>query len=1384
MVSLLVSTLTPLTVWADPHTIEGTGTEEDPYIVKTAFDLTNMRDNPNAHYKLGGNIDLSIFPNWTPIPQFWGSLDGDGYAISGLKSIHPTESNIGLFGEIGMDATVANFDLVDVEVEGKDSVGGVAGYINGAYIRDVHVTGKITGTNQTGGIVGMSFGYVFDSSFNGEVTGGMDTGGLVGRNVFTIIGSYAIVQVTSDTGDHTGGIVGFNGGHIQESYAEGEVSGNGNNIGGLVGNNQTGSIFDSYAQVAVSTVSGNNVGGLTGRNDTRHVIRSYAVGPVSGPASSSGGLIGSYVSGMVQNSYYDEETTGQSDSGKGDGRSTAQMQMESNYEQWDFNEVWTIKDGEAYPKLRRIKGDTPVEAQQYTVSYEGNEHTSGGVPPAQTFAEGAQATVALAVSLFRTGHLFAGWNTEPDGSGISYAEGDEFTMGAADVTLYAQWKPVLKGDVNGDGFVTPADAFILTQAMEGKITLMGDEHSILDMNDDGFLTNQDLVMLLEAYQSTPAPAAQFAWESVTVEIGQMSGLPGELVSVPLVLKGTTAEVAAYGIELEYDGGALYVDDVLGHGASLVANEKIGLMQLAWVDRTGGASPKTAGDTLLTLVFQIREDAEPGSRTITVKQAQNGGNLHFQSEANDAMSVQVINGRLDVLEEAQPLLTAIPGPNSAKLSWTPWPDAIGYTIYYGIDEDHLIGSEYAEKVKVTGTSHTLQDLHNGTTYYIVIEPKLSSGKKVSSNITRVMPDSTDVNSLQDILDGIYAQIDGLPEGNSKDELMDTADDYQDEIEKLRELESKVDDLPSYTILYQEMTQLGKALFELQINVLLTYFDQLSDALALLEGENADLKAEAQDLKQKLEELEDKVQELENGNANLSQQLQSLNQTVTDLQGQITDLNETIQNLKNENDQLKQEKAALQAEIDTLEEQIEELEAKVEELEGDKNALQAIIDALHSQVDALKEELEELKGDGADLAQQLANVKAQVSELQTALGQAEAFTADLLALQIGYADGDSAERVTRSFTLPVTGTGGTDIVWNTSHDGYVTIMDGTAQVNRPTYSEGDAFVTLTATLTLGELTGTVSQLIRIVKAEPTDAEAVVLAEKELTIQFAEGDSIQGVTRQLGLTDHGLHGAEIVWTSSHPELISDTGAVTRPAHDQTSAWVTLTAHITRGEAAETKLFVVQVLKMVQTAAEAVEAAKAALTLELAPGDEPTAVRGPIPLPLTGTDGTTVTWSSSDETIIGADGAVTRPTAAQGNQMVTLTATIVKDGVTDVKTFDVTVLAFASGKPVELVTQGTGLGIVRDRSGIRVTIEASRRDTAHQPDKAVVVFQLMRDNESMAIVAFEKEQLLSERATAGFFSVNGNDSRYRVKVYVYDDLTTDEATIQISLAEAAELR
>ena len=77
----------------------------------------------------------------------------------------------------------------------------------------------------------------------------------------------------------------------------------------------------------------------------------------------------------------------------------------------------------------------------YTVVYDGNGKT-GGTMYNELFDYG-EAKALTACAYTRTGYHFAGWNTESDGSGTAYADGEEVLNLTAEpdatLTLYAQW---------------------------------------------------------------------------------------------------------------------------------------------------------------------------------------------------------------------------------------------------------------------------------------------------------------------------------------------------------------------------------------------------------------------------------------------------------------------------------------------------------------------------------------------------------------------------------------------------------------------------------------------------------------------------------------------------------------------------------------------------------------------------------------------------------------------------------------------------------------------------------------------------------------------------------------------------------------------------------
>jgi uncharacterized repeat protein (TIGR02543 family) len=113
----------------------------------------------------------------------------------------------------------------------------------------------------------------------------------------------------------------------------------------------------------------------------------------------------------------------------------------------------------------------------YIVTYNGNSNTGGSVPiDSNNYEQGQTVTVlGNTGSLVCSGYSFSGWNTQADGTGTTYSQGQTFPMGAANIILYAKWDSAASyvylqsdsGDYIGSGLTytyTTANAQITASA--------------------------------------------------------------------------------------------------------------------------------------------------------------------------------------------------------------------------------------------------------------------------------------------------------------------------------------------------------------------------------------------------------------------------------------------------------------------------------------------------------------------------------------------------------------------------------------------------------------------------------------------------------------------------------------------------------------------------------------------------------------------------------------------------------------------------------------------------------------------------------------------------------------------------------------------------------
>ena len=319
----------------------GTGTPGDPYMIEDVADLQAMKNNLTAYYALSDNIDASTTSGWNdgqgfePIGdadnRFSGGFDGGGYNITSLYINRPDTNNVGLFGHVGDDTgatVIKGVHLVNTTVIGARGTGTLIGRVTGnanTLIEECSaVGGSVTGNGATGGLIG---------SFNSwRITPG-------GTDNPVIHYSYTDVAVYSS------------------------ASGGGRDkFGGLAGCSQKGTIQNSYSRSSLTVTNGSRIGGLAGCIDYRgEIFNSYSTGLVSvTDCVSVGGLVGNRMGGganlgVVTNSFWDTETSGQATSAGGTGKTTTQMKTKTTFTDagWNFDDIWDIDSlvNDGYPYL-------------------------------------------------------------------------------------------------------------------------------------------------------------------------------------------------------------------------------------------------------------------------------------------------------------------------------------------------------------------------------------------------------------------------------------------------------------------------------------------------------------------------------------------------------------------------------------------------------------------------------------------------------------------------------------------------------------------------------------------------------------------------------------------------------------------------------------------------------------------------------------------------------------------------------------------------------------------------------------------------------------------------------------------------------------------------
>ena len=233
--------------------LQGSGTEEDPFLVTSGADLAYIASIVNAaeekapnfaskHFKMTQSIDLNghtlyigSYTGWGTRRGFYGLFDGNHCTIRGLSQ------NRSLFG------TIETGYLKNLSVYGKisnstdEATGGIVAYVaNGGALDNLTNYVTLNATNTLGGVVGNAENQastVINCVNYGNVTGtSWIIGGVAGSGGHDMKNCVNFGTVISTGNDCVGGIAGStkNTGKIENCYNYGDIRARGK-VGGIIG---------------------------------------------------------------------------------------------------------------------------------------------------------------------------------------------------------------------------------------------------------------------------------------------------------------------------------------------------------------------------------------------------------------------------------------------------------------------------------------------------------------------------------------------------------------------------------------------------------------------------------------------------------------------------------------------------------------------------------------------------------------------------------------------------------------------------------------------------------------------------------------------------------------------------------------------------------------------------------------------------------------------------------------------------------------------------------------------------------------------------------------------------------------------------------------------
>lgn len=329
--------------------------------IRTIDDLYGINNNPEGNYRLMNDIDMSAETakggawdtghGWTPLKEFSGEFDGNGYRIKGMNIYGNPGEYVGLFSGIARDGEVYNLGMVDVNIGNLDEnewyycIGAIAGVVHGGLISKCYSSGKIVCPN-------------INEENYGLYAGGM--AGYLESNYIEISDCYNTLK-------------------IDNSANAGSAYKNRLYIGGIIG-----------------ASSANSIGSFNISNTIEHC---YNAGAVSGSAICTDSVFEVYGYTGKSNYYLTGSATDGDEYAK--ALTPTQMSIKNMYTGFDFENTWEIDPNSSYkyPQLKgnrqqRVEGIS-IETLPVKLSYAQGEDidTDGGT--VKITYEGGYETIVL-----------------------------------------------------------------------------------------------------------------------------------------------------------------------------------------------------------------------------------------------------------------------------------------------------------------------------------------------------------------------------------------------------------------------------------------------------------------------------------------------------------------------------------------------------------------------------------------------------------------------------------------------------------------------------------------------------------------------------------------------------------------------------------------------------------------------------------------------------------------------------------------------------------------------------------------------------------------------------------------------------------------------------